>query len=80
MSIKDLINVLPEPLRKLSLTHPSVADPYESNGRLEFLGDSVLNNRVTELVFHSYPELLEGRPHAHPGTPGSQVFSGYGGA
>ena len=60
MSIKDLINVLPEPLRKLSLTHPSVADPYESNGRLEFLGDSVLNNRVTELVFHSYPELLEG--------------------
>ena len=60
MSIKDLINVLPEPLRKLSLTHPSVADPYESNGRLEFLGDSVLNNRVTELVFHSHPELLEG--------------------
>jgi ribonuclease-3 len=37
-----------------------VADPYESNGRLEFLGDSVLNNRVAELVFHGYPELLEG--------------------
>jgi ribonuclease-3 len=27
---------------------------------LEFLGDSVLNSRVAELVFHSYPELLEG--------------------
>ena len=60
MSIKDLIAILPEPLRRRSLTHPSVADPYESNGRLEFLGDSVLNNRVAELVFHGYPELLEG--------------------
>jgi ribonuclease III len=60
MSIKDLIAILPEPLRQRSLTHPSVADPYESNGRLEFLGDSILNTRVAELVFHSYPELLEG--------------------
>jgi len=60
MSIKDLIAILPEPLRRRSLTHPSVADPYESNGRLEFLGDSILNTRVAELVFHSYPELLEG--------------------
>lgn len=60
MSIKDLIDVLPEPLRQRSLTHPSVADPYDSNGRLEFLGDSILNNRVAELVFHGYPELLEG--------------------
>lgn len=60
MSIKDLITILPEPLEQRALTHPSVADPYDSNGRLEFLGDSILNNRVTELVFHSYPELLEG--------------------
>src|SRR5215211_4292687 len=60
MSIRDLIAILPEPLRQRSLTHPSVADPYESNGRLEFLGDSVLNSRVAELVFHGYPELLEG--------------------
>ena len=60
MSIRDLIAILPEPLRQRSLTHPSVADPYESNGRLEFLGYSVLNNRVAELVFHGYPELLEG--------------------
>jgi ribonuclease-3 len=60
MSIKDLIAILPEPLRQRSLTHPSIADPYESNGRLEFLGDSILNTRVAELVFHSYPELLEG--------------------
>jgi ribonuclease-3 len=37
-----------------------VADPYDSNGRLEFLGDSVLNGRVAELVFQGYPELLEG--------------------
>ncbi|CAN5897242.1 hypothetical protein BH23ACT11_BH23ACT11_02150 [soil metagenome] len=60
MSIRDLITILPEPLEQRALTHPSVADPYESNGRLEFLGDSVLNNRVTDLVFHGYPELLEG--------------------
>lgn len=60
MSIKELITALPEPLRQRSLTHPSVADPYESNGRLEFLGDSILNNRVAEMVFHGYPELLEG--------------------
>ena len=60
MSIRDLINILPEPLRQRALTHPSVADPYDSNGRLEFLGDSVLNSRVAELVFHGYPELLEG--------------------
>ena len=60
MSIRELINVLPEPLRQRALTHPSVADPYDSNGRLEFLGDSALNSRVAELVFHSYPELLEG--------------------
>lgn len=60
MSIRELIAILPDPLKQRSLTHPSVADPYESNGRLEFLGDSVLNNRVAELVFHGYPELLEG--------------------
>src|SRR5215208_6476467 len=60
MSIRGLINVLPEPLRQRSLTHPSVADPYDSNGRLEFLGDSGLNSREAELVFHGYPELLEG--------------------
>lgn len=60
MSIRNLIDVLPEPLRQRALTHPSVADPYDSNGRLEFLGDSVLNSRVAEMVFHSYPELLEG--------------------
>jgi ribonuclease-3 len=60
MSLRHLINILPEPLRQRTLTHPSVADPYDSNGRLEFLGDSVLNGRVAELVFHGYPELLEG--------------------
>ncbi len=60
MSLRDLIYVLPELLRQRALTHPSVADPYDSNGRLEFLGDSVLNSRVAEMVFHSYPEFLEG--------------------
>jgi ribonuclease-3 len=60
MSLRDLINILPEPLRQRTLTHPSVADPYDTNVRLVFLVDSVLNGRVAELVFHGYPELLEG--------------------
>src|SRR3712207_8224341 len=60
MSLRDLINILPEPLRQRTLTHTSVADPYDANGRLECLGDSVLNGRVAELGFHGYPELLEG--------------------
>src|SRR3712207_9586110 len=58
-SIRELINILPEPLRQRSLTHPSVADPYDSNGRLEFLGDSVLTSRVAELVSHGCAELVE---------------------
>jgi ribonuclease III len=60
VSIRELIEILPEPLKQRALTHPSVADPYDSNGRLEFLGDSILGARVAELVFHGYPELLEG--------------------
>ncbi|MGI8650282.1 MAG: ribonuclease III family protein [Rubrobacter sp.] len=60
MTIRDLIETLPEPLRQRALTHPSVADSYGSSGRLEFLWDAILNTRVAELVFHGYPELLEG--------------------
>src|SRR3712207_7104885 len=54
-SIRELINILPEPLRQRSLTHPSVADAYDSNGRLEFLGDSVRSEEHTsELQSRQY--------------------------
>lgn len=45
-----------------ALTHSSYA--YENGGsdneRLEFLGDAVLGQAVTEALFHRFPELPEG--------------------
>ena len=48
-------------LLRSSLTHASGA-PHRlaSNERLEFLGDSILGAVVCELLFHEYPEYLEG--------------------
>ncbi len=44
-----------------ALTHSSGARTrLRSNERLEFLGDSILGFIVCELLFHRYPDLLEG--------------------
>jgi ribonuclease III len=44
-----------------ALTHASGADHrLESNERLEFLGDAILGMVVCELLFHKFPEYLEG--------------------
>ena len=44
-----------------ALTHASgAASRLRSNERLEFLGDSILGMVVCELLYHDYPELLEG--------------------
>jgi ribonuclease III len=44
-----------------SLTHASGAEHrLASNERLEFLGDAILGAVVCELLFHQYPEFLEG--------------------
>jgi ribonuclease-3 len=44
-----------------ALTHASNADSrLRSNERLEFLGDSILGFVVCDLLFHRYPDLLEG--------------------
>ena len=56
------IRLDPELLR-LALTHRSYA--YEHGGiahneRLEFLGDSILGQAVTVMLFRSYPDLDEG--------------------
>jgi ribonuclease-3 len=50
-----------KPLLRVALTHASGA-PHRlaSNERLEFLGDAILGAVVCDLLFHRYPEYLEG--------------------
>ncbi len=51
-------------LFELSMTHRSFAyenGQIESNERLEFLGDAVLQIVVTEHIFSTYPDLAEGQ-------------------
>ena len=44
-----------------AVTHASSAGHrLESNERMEFLGDAILGYTVCELLFQSYPDLLEG--------------------
>jgi ribonuclease III len=44
-----------------ALTHASGAEHrLASNERLEFLGDAILGAVVCEVLFHQYPEFLEG--------------------
>lgn len=48
-------------LLRAALTHASGAQHrLASNERLEFLGDAILGAVVCELLFHQYPEYLEG--------------------
>jgi ribonuclease-3 len=48
-------------LLRAALTHASGAQHrLASNERLEFLGDAVLGATVCELLYHQYPEHLEG--------------------
>ncbi len=52
----------PSPLHALALTHSSYAAEHgvESNERLEFLGDAVVDLAVADLIVTSYPALNEG--------------------
>lgn len=50
-------------LFEVALTHRSFAyenDVVETNERLEFLGDAILNLCVTDLLYKRFPDLLEG--------------------
>jgi len=48
-------------LLRAALTHASGAEHrLASNERLEFLGDAILGAIVCELLYHQYPEYLEG--------------------
>ena len=54
---------LPDDLLELALTHRSYS--YEHGGiptneRLEFLGDSILGQAVTVMLYHRFPDLEEG--------------------
>lgn len=51
-------------LLRLALTHPSIAheqgSPVQTNQRLEFLGDAVLQLLLTRELYDRYPDLGEG--------------------
>jgi len=48
-------------LLRAALTHASGAEHrLASNERLEFLGDAILGAVVCEMLYHQYPEYLEG--------------------
>ncbi len=50
-------------LLDVALTHRSFAyehDVQETNERLEFLGDAILNLCVTDLLYEQFPDYLEG--------------------
>ena len=48
-------------LLRSALTHASGADNrVSSNERLEFLGDAILGSVVCELLYHRFPDYLEG--------------------
>lgn len=50
-----------EQLLKESLTHASIADHrLNSNERMEFLGDAVLDVIICEALYRKFPEYLEG--------------------
>lgn len=53
---------VPEDVLRLALTHDSYANEYggESNERLEFLGDAVLDLAVADALFHLFPDRDEG--------------------
>lgn len=64
---RDLASILPvnlsPELLELALTHRSFA--YENGGiahneRLEFLGDAILGQAVTVMLYRTYPDLEEG--------------------
>lgn len=59
--MRDLLDELPDDLRRRALTHPAFAESRaQSFERLEFLGDSVLGLAVTEELYRRFPDLPEG--------------------
>ena len=65
--LTELLECAPDDfgIYRLSLTHRSVVhdptEPAESNQRLEFLGDAVLDLVISEHLYTSFPESDEGK-------------------
>jgi ribonuclease-3 len=61
-ALRDLLDLLPDDLRRQALTHSSWVDHRaDSYGRLAFLGDGVLGLALGEYLFRSYPRADIGR-------------------
>jgi ribonuclease-3 len=61
-ALRELLDSLPEELRRQALTHSSWVDHRaDSYGRLAFLGDGVLGLALGEYLFRSYPRADIGR-------------------
>jgi ribonuclease-3 len=61
-ALRDLLDSLPEDLRRQALTHSSWVDHRaDSYGRLAFLGDGVLGLALGEYLFRGYPRADIGR-------------------
>lgn len=60
--LRELELEVPGPLWQQALAHASYASEEggESNERLEFLGDAVLNLTLADILFHKFPEREEG--------------------
>lgn len=48
---------------KIAFSHSTFANEYhvESNERIEYLGDSILNFASAEYIYHTFPKLPEGK-------------------
>ncbi|MFI3174160.1 MAG: ribonuclease III [Bacillota bacterium] len=53
-------NLLNLALRHSSFTNETRKELYESNERLEFFGDAVLDMVVSEYMYREFPQMLEG--------------------
>ncbi|MCL2388076.1 MAG: ribonuclease III [Defluviitaleaceae bacterium] len=52
--------LLKHAITHMSFTHEQRLDPSESNERLEFLGDAVLELCISDFLYHRYPDMSEG--------------------
>ena len=53
-------NVLRHAVTHMSFVHEQGLDASDSNERLEFLGDAVLELCISDFLYHRYPEMSEG--------------------
>jgi len=53
--------LLRQALTHSSYVHEEKLKPHQSNERLEFLGDAVLEVCVSDLLYHRFPKLPEGK-------------------